>query len=389
VRVVYAIPADGADNFASSVNGIATDAEWIDEWWQAQDPTRTPRFDRYPFPGCTTKMGDLDIGFVRLPHNGAYYTAGDTSQFYKLTSDLQNTLPDNEKTIVYYDGPDGQSDLCGVSNSDEAQYGGLLGVAYVFLQSGCNIAPAGTGGSAQTAAHEFLHDIGALPAGAPHPCPGDDGHPCDSATDVLYPYYTSGSTLDTVTLDFGRDDYYGHKGTWLDTRNSAWLEHLPQYPYTLASVGEGSVTARVDDVKLPCDDGCSGIPLDNGTEVVAQAVPKPGWRVGGWQGACAASSDTCDSTISGPTAATVTFVRAPVDVALSVSGKGTVRSSPGGLNCARICKHSFAPGSTVTLRATAARGWRFTGWSGVCSGRRVSCRLPAEGGGVRAKFIRS
>ena len=73
VRFVYVIPSDGVDRFAAVASGIATDAAWIDGWWRAQDPTRTPRFDRYPFADCTTTFGALDIGFVRLPKPASAY----------------------------------------------------------------------------------------------------------------------------------------------------------------------------------------------------------------------------------------------------------------------------------------------------------------------------
>ena len=48
---------------------------------------------------------------------------------------------------------------------------------------------------------ELLHALGALPAGAPHPCSAsDDGHPCDSEQDILYPY-ASGAALSSLILD--------------------------------------------------------------------------------------------------------------------------------------------------------------------------------------------
>jgi len=59
--------------------------------------------------------------------------------------------------------------------------------------------------NASVAAHELLHALSALPDGAPHPCSlEDDGHPCDSQQDILYPF-ASGALPQGLVLDVGRD----------------------------------------------------------------------------------------------------------------------------------------------------------------------------------------
>ncbi len=54
-------------------------------------------------------------------------------------------------------------------------------------------------------------------------------------------------------------------------------------------------------------------------------------------------------------------------------GNGTVTSAPAGINCGATCTKPFAFGSTVTLTATPAAGYGFTGWLGDCTG--TTCRL--------------
>ena len=52
-------------------------------------------------------------------------------------------------------------------------------------------------------------------------------------------------------------------------------------------------------------------------------------------------------------------------------GQGTVTSTDGVINCTNgsgTCSAPYATGSSVTLNATPASGWTFSGWSGSCSG---------------------
>ena len=82
-------------------------------------------------------------------------------------------------------------------------------------------------------AHELLHALGALPAGAPHSARGTtDTHAIEP--DVLSPF-TSGQPLAQLILDVNHDDYYGHSGSWIDIQDSAWL-HLLGVPRSLLNV---------------------------------------------------------------------------------------------------------------------------------------------------------
>src|SRR5437764_1589284 len=56
------------------------------------------------------------------------------------------------------------------------------------------------------------------------------------------------------------------------------------------------------------------------------------------------------------------------------SGRGSVTSSPAGINCGASCSHGFDNGRSVTLTARPVRGSGFAGWSGACSGR-GGCRV--------------
>ena len=63
-------------------------------------------------------------------------------------------------------------------------------------------------------------------------------------------------------------------------------------------------------------------------------------------------------------------------------------SSPRGIACGKTCTHGYAYGTVVTLKAKAAKGSKFSGWSGACKGRH-SCKVTAnDGASVKAKFVR-
>jgi hypothetical protein len=80
---------------------------------------------------------------------------------------------------------------------------------------------------------------------------------------------------------------------------------------------------------------------------------------------------TNNNTVQTTTAAlTVNVLNPPINYTLSVSvsGNGTVTSSPGGINCGATCSASFASATQVTLTATPATGSSFNDWSGACNG---------------------
>lgn len=66
--------------------------------------------------------------------------------------------------------------------------------------------------------------------------------------------------------------------------------------------------------------------------------------------------------------------------------RGTVTSSPSGINCGTTCSGSFASGSTVTLTATPVSGSTFTGWGGACSGTGTCSVTMSSNQAVTATF---
>jgi len=73
----------------------------------------------------------------------------------------------------------------------------------------------------------------------------------------------------------------------------------------------------------------------------------------------------------------------PLSVTLTGGGSGTVHSSPApDINCySGVCSQYYANGATVTLSATPASGFAFTGWGDSCSGTGL-CQLTMNGAKV-------
>jgi hypothetical protein len=240
-HVVYAMPSDGTDRFASYAPRLAGDAAAISNWWLVQDPTRRPRFDLVDAPGCASEpYGRVDISFLRLPK------VADDYSFAAIVADVEAagfTDPD-KGYVVDYDGTLHAGDeygLCGQGGTDDHAYA----YAVVYLQS-CEQSYSDDTRALVTA-HEMEHGMGAVQPDAPHLC--SSGHVCDSPADLMKPSIKAGDTLSSTTLDVGRDDYYGHMGKWWDARNSGLLYDLDQsldpapeiVNFTATSVG-GAVT---------------------------------------------------------------------------------------------------------------------------------------------------
>jgi List-Bact-rpt repeat protein len=387
-HVLYVVPSDGPDRFAQVAGLIAADVGHVIGWWRREDPTRAPRFD--------LAAGDcLDMTTVRLDQPAAALT-GLTSRYGQVVSGIQQAraLTDtHKKGLVYYDSPVPlEGNVCGQA-SVAPMTGGAFASAVLYLAPnlfgfpGCG--SLGTGHyEALIAAHELIHSMGALVPGAPHPCPGDSGHPCDSPLDVLAPS-GSGCCLSGVVLDFGRDDYYAHGQSWWDVRNSGWLSHLdaPAQPLTVRLAGEaaGSVV-RSDVPGILCPPACS-VSFDGGEGVLLEVEAAEGHQLTRWEGDCA-SAPACTVTMTGPHTVTALVGAITYRLRVQVRGKGRVTTSPAGVvNCPRKCAGAFAYGRSVRLTARPASGSRFVGWGGDCSGR-GSCVVADSDSTVAAVFRR-
>jgi Divergent InlB B-repeat domain len=364
IHVVYAYPAESRDRSSELAPRISADVDEIDTWWRGQDPSREPRFDRAPFTcGLQPDLFVLRVG------TGAGGTANRILASLPLTDSLVY-----EKHLVFYDGMGDDPTICGEGGTDRSG----RSVAIVYLAACPDISSAVIG------AHELLHAFGALPAGAPHACPSDGGHPCDTMLDILYPYASPGP-LGGFALDAGRDDYYGHAGSWLDVQDSPWLRLVgQQVQFTVAITGKGNVGSAVPGID--CDASCS-TDWDTGSVVSLDARAAEGQRFVRWSGSCTGSG-ACEVTLAAAMTVGALFAPERYGLLLSLTGKGTVSGAGSPCRVSR-CQRSATSFSPLRLQATAAAGWRFVGWNGGCVGRVATCTVPmTKATSVRARFVR-
>jgi phospholipase C len=153
----------------------------------------------------------------------------------------------------------------------------------------------------------------------------------------------------------------------------------PPNPVQVSVTLSGSGTVTSSPAGVNCGTTCSQS-FPEGTQVTLNATPAAGFSFGGWSGACTGTG-ACVLPTSGAQSVTASFMGSgalQVTVTLAGAGTGTVTSTPTGINCGTNCTNTFSPGTQVTLNATPAAGFSFSGWSGACAGT-GTCTLPTSG----------
>lgn len=165
---------------------------------------------------------------------------------------------------------------------------------------------------------------------------------------------------------------------------NATFNAVPESLSVSVSGGTGSGTVISSPAGISCPGVC-GTSFSHGTNVFLTASPSSGFGFSGWSGACSGNSTTCSLTMNAAKSVTATF--APLQtLGVSVNGNGTVTSSPSGIFCPSTCSASFVQGASVTLSPSAAVGFKFTGWSGACSGTGSCVVVMNTGASVTATF---
>ncbi len=159
--------------------------------------------------------------------------------------------------------------------------------------------------------------------------------------------------------------------------------------------GEGRVSS--DPTGLDCTGTCTST-FDEGSLVELVATPAEGWVFRRWDGACAAAAGpACTVRVIGTRTVLAVFVRVDQPTLdLSIQGRGTVTSTPSGLDCSNaadaivFCAAVLPRDTDIELRATPMEGWRFWGWSVNCvpiDASRCRIRIRDYPRSVNALFI--
>ncbi len=160
-------------------------------------------------------------------------------------------------------------------------------------------------------------------------------------------------------------NFYGTtSGGGTDNSGTVFKLSVSYNTLTVSVNGEGVVTST--DGGINCPGTCTHNYPDN-DQVTLTATPASGWAFSGWGGACSGTG-SCQVTMSQNQSVSASFYQLPVTLTVSTAGSGSITSTDGFINCPGTCTHTYDPNTPVTLNATPATNWAFSGWTGACSG---------------------
>ena len=124
------------------------------------------------------------------------------------------------------------------------------------------------------------------------------------------------------------------------------------FSLTATAVGSGSVSKSPNQTNYL-----------SGANVSLTATPAAGFQFTGWSGDATGAANPLTVAMTANKAITATFTAAPpasYTLTINTAGSGTVAKSPD--------QATYASGASVSLTATPAAGFQFTGWSGDATG---------------------
>ena len=156
--------------------------------------------------------------------------------------------------------------------------------------------------------------------------------------------------------------------------NIDWIEITGDSP--VAAPCSGTVTTYTLSASSSPSAGGSVSPQGGsyaaGSTVTVTATPASGYQFTGWSGAASGTSNPVTITMDGNKTLTANFAQVSnpqtYTLTTTVSGSGTISRNPNA--------SSYTSGSTVTLTANPASGYKFDGWSGAVSGTTNPVTIP-------------
>lgn len=167
------------------------------------------------------------------------------------------------------------------------------------------------------------------------------------------------------------------------------MQDAPSTETLTVTVSGSGGTVSSSPTGISCPGTCSAS-FAYGTKVTLSPLTDLGYKFAGWSGNgtgfCRDSHD-CTITMSSTYSVTATFTAEPPQtLSVSISGSGTVASSPSGISCPGACSASFVYGTIVTLSSTPGSGYSLAGWGGACSGNTVCTPAATAAESITAGF---
>jgi hypothetical protein len=218
--------------------------------------------------------------------------------------------------------------------------------------------------------------------------PGDPLGQMESEVDVLssksVPHgsqtsYIHWGDYSSMVIDSTDDCTFWYTTEYLPTNGTHWSTRIASFSFpscaqsytlTVNEVGQGTVTSTDGNINCTTGSGTCSAVYPSGSSVTMNATAASGWTFSGWSGSCS-GGNPCNVVMNSNLSATATFASQNYALTVNEVGQGTVASTDGKINCTNssgACSAVYPSGSSVTMNATAASGWTFSGWSGSCSG---------------------
>jgi uncharacterized repeat protein (TIGR02543 family) len=153
--------------------------------------------------------------------------------------------------------------------------------------------------------------------------------------------------------------------------------------YSKLGTGTGTVVFNPGST---CGDTCSDT-YAAGSTITLTVIPDESSTFTGWGGACSGTGN-CVVTLDADKSVSATFALKPqYPFMIKLFGKGYVFPDVGSYGCdAQYCSGNFYEGTAVTFTAFPYYGYKFSGWSGACTGTTPCSVIMTGAKSATAKF---
>ena len=215
------------------------------------------------------------------------------------------------------------------------------------------------------------------------------GISCPSTCSATFTYNTSVTLTETPGAGYSFSTWGGAgascgsattcKVVMTASENVTATFAINTYALTQTVVGGGSVSSS--PAGISCPSACSANFAYN-TNVILTPTPNAGYSFSSWSGACSGSGG-CTVSMTAAQSVTATFTLNSETLTVTVSGTGSISSSPAGiLNCSSgggTCSAPYNYGTVITLTETDSFGWYLSALTNTtCGGGACTITLTAN-----------